>query len=255
MTSSSPPAAERDPAAVPSAQVDGAYADLIHNNRSLLKRFSHGRRFEVAIRLLDPAPGDRILDYGTGDGHMLVRLAQTPCEQATGFEPFPDQFEELRATVARLPAGRTRAVAALAELESGSFDKVCCLEVLEHLPARLQQESLAAMARLVKPSGLVLVSVPIEIGAGSLFKNVARLALRQTHDGTSLSTIGRAALGLPVSREGGDYMPSHLGFDHRELEKQFAPSGLVLQRRDYSPFPPFGTVVNSQIFYLLARAR
>ncbi len=255
MTSSSPPAAERDPAAVPSAQVDGAYADLIHNNRSLLKRFSHGRRFEVAVRLLDPAPGDHILDYGTGDGHMLVRLAATPCAHATGFEPFPDQFEELQATVARLPAGRARAVAALSELAPASFDKVCCLEVLEHLPAHLQRESLTAMARLAKPTGRVLVSVPIEIGAGSLFKNLARLALRQTHDGTSLATIGRAALGLAVPRDGGDYMPSHLGFDHRELEKQFAASGLVLQRRDYSPFSALGTIVNSQIFYLLTRAR
>ena len=50
------------------------YKDLIVNNRSFLKRFSHSRRFVVAVKLLDVRQSDEILDIGTGDGYMLHKI-------------------------------------------------------------------------------------------------------------------------------------------------------------------------------------
>src|SRR3954454_13172518 len=49
-----------------------SYAALTTASRNPIKRFSHLRRFEIAMRLLALDGSDSIFDYGTGDGYVLA---------------------------------------------------------------------------------------------------------------------------------------------------------------------------------------
>src|SRR5262249_53866748 len=56
------------------------------------------------------------------------------------------------------------------------FDAVVCMEVLEHCPADIQPLVLADLHRAVRPHGVVVISVPIEIGATLAVKQLVRAA-------------------------------------------------------------------------------
>lgn len=53
------------------------YEDLTTNNKYFIKRFSHSKRFEMALQLLDFKTTDKFLDYGTGDCYMIKLLEKT----------------------------------------------------------------------------------------------------------------------------------------------------------------------------------
>ena len=77
---------------MPSARTKSrSYGDLTIASPSRIKRFSHRARFSRAIQLLDPRPGDRILDYGSGDGFFLgVLHDHEPRLELCGFDPATD---------------------------------------------------------------------------------------------------------------------------------------------------------------------
>ncbi len=227
------------------------YGQLTVENRSRIKRFSHGTRFAEAIRLLDPQPGDRILDYGTGDGFFLRRLAEhEPGAQLRGFEPFREQgLLHISEDVRRVGVIHD----SIEELEGFAPNKICCLEVLEHLPRRVQDVALGNMSRVLRGPGRIVISAPIEIGPASLAKNIARFMIRQTHPGSSLRNVLLSAVGRTARiprDESDDYIPSHMGFDHRALERLMREHGFRWTRT-YSPLRPLGPVLNSQIFWVL----
>jgi trans-aconitate methyltransferase len=81
-----------------------SYRQLTVDNRSALKRFSHRRRFLKAVDLLAAADGQRVLDYGSGDGHMLALLGQRwPRCELVGYDPMPAQFDQLQQNVRGTP--------------------------------------------------------------------------------------------------------------------------------------------------------
>jgi 2-polyprenyl-3-methyl-5-hydroxy-6-metoxy-1,4-benzoquinol methylase len=226
------------------------YKSLTTENRSSLKRYSHKKRFEIAQEILQIRPSNKILDYGAGDGYMLLRICEGGAE-ACGFEPDPSLAAE---AIARLQGHQEaiHIVHDVQELPDGCFDRICCLEVLEHLPHRILIEALSQMRRLLKPGGFCVVSVPIETGLSGLAKNIVRLLLRQSHQGTTFASLWRIALGRKIERESGvSYISSHLGFDHNELERLLLAQGWKVESRRYSPWPLLKSVLNSQVFFVI----
>ncbi len=72
-----------------------AYSQWTTGSRSAIKRFAHNARIDRAIDLLALEPGDRILDYGMGDGMLLRRIHQRqPGARLCGFEPRISQEAE-----------------------------------------------------------------------------------------------------------------------------------------------------------------
>lgn len=225
------------------------YDSLTTGNRSALKRFSHKKRFEIGRELLQITPGDKILDYGTGDGYMLPLISEAGAT-ACGFEPAPHLAAE---AIERL-SGTTKIdiVNDVNELPDSSFDKICCLEVLEHLPKPLLIEALSKMRRLLKPEGICVISVPIETGFSGLAKNMVRLLLRQTHQRTTPKLLWQIAFGLKIERDSGiPYISSHVGFNYQELEQMFPASGWQIASRRFSPWRVLKSALNSQVFFVI----
>jgi 2-polyprenyl-3-methyl-5-hydroxy-6-metoxy-1,4-benzoquinol methylase len=223
------------------------YRQLTQASPSRIKRFSHRRRLHIAEGFASNGP---ILDYGAGDAELLRLLASQPgcTAELWGFEPY--LIGEARDNLARLVGDRVRLVESFEGLPTQHFDRVYCLEVLEHLPEPLQIQAVRNIGQLMAPGGRCVISVPIEVGPASLAKNVVRLIVRQSHPGTTPMAIMRSVFGRPIVRPDGDYISSHIGFRHQQLEGLLASLNVTVERRTCSPFPWLGSWANSQVFYL-----
>ncbi len=226
-------------------------------NPSLIKRLSHRARYDVAVGLLAPDPGMTVLDYGTGDGLLLSYLARTyPEARCMGFEPVDEMSAQARALLSRT---ETEAVLLTRreQLQGIRCQRLCCMEVMEHLDETTMAQAFADFRQVLLPEGKLLISVPIEIGLSALAKNLVRWGNRQAQEGTSLRTVLAAALGrtdhIPRINRGG-YIDSHLGFDYRELRRRVRHEGFVIERQTFGPMPWLGAVLNSQVFWLCRRS-
>ncbi len=231
------------------------YAEMTVQHKSFIKRFSHTSRFNIAIELLKPSTNDTILDYGTGDGHMVkrVRDANQQC-RIVGYEPVAEMYDELQKTLSGSIENEEVEIFNDLSGESDEFNKICCLEVLEHLTEEQQRKEIESMKRLLTNDGQLVISVPIEIGLSSLLKNVARLLLRQPHENATLRNILLSVAGLKIDRGHGPFISNHIGFYYQDLERILLSSGMTMIEKVYSPFPFAKGVVNSQVFYVMKKS-
>jgi hypothetical protein len=166
-------------------------------------------------------------------------------------------WEQLSERAAGLPG--VRACNDLDSLRGTRFDKISCLEVLEHLHPEGQEALLSSLRSLVADDGIVVISVPIETGVSSLLKNLIRMLHKETHPNTDLRTVTRALFGMRIERDAStphaahdpSYILTHSGFNHRDVARAFGPSGFRTARVLYSPLPFMRSWLNSQVFYIL----
>jgi len=107
-------------------------------------------------------PG-RTADIGCGSGREVAWLCANGYA-AVGYDPSDGLLAQARARYAGLPFAR----AALPELEglaAASFDNVMCETVIMHLPPGLIAPSVARLASLVKPGGVLYLSWRVTRGA------------------------------------------------------------------------------------------
>jgi SAM-dependent methyltransferase len=97
------------------------------------------------------------LDLGFGDGAFLATLAETSDLRCTGADPHPRSVEQLRALAPALSVVRLQVGYPL-PFDNESFDSVSLLDVLEHCPD--EAELVGEVFRVLKPGGLLVVSVP-----------------------------------------------------------------------------------------------
>ena len=99
---------------------------------------------------LRPALDSRILDVGSGAGHLLFELRDAGFTSLTGADPFAP--EEVRARGVRVLRQSIHEV-------EGTFDLVMLHHTFEHLPD--PAETLRSARRLVRPGGRVLLRIPV----------------------------------------------------------------------------------------------
>lgn len=224
------------------------YGASTHAAKNRLIRYVHGRRFRFALSLIDPQPGDRFLDIGAGDGHLL-RLCRQACADAgyTGLEPYKSGDE--------LAAGDgIGGVTAKHELGGTSLNKIGCFEVLEHLSDASIDDVLETVGSHLGPGGQFIVSVPIEIGPPAAAKNAIGLLLGRRRKNVTFANIAWSVLGRTdrIPRVG-DRLP-HMGFDYRRLRDRIqSHGGLTLSRTRMSPWPWLPAWANSQVFWVFTR--
>jgi SAM-dependent methyltransferase len=118
-----------------------------------------GPRHELRERLLldlllSARPGPEVLDGGAGQGTMSRRLAELGFE-VTSADASPEAVAALRE---RAPGPVVEADMTALPFEDASFDAAVLGEVLEHIED--DRAALAEVARVLRPGGVLALSVP-----------------------------------------------------------------------------------------------
>ena len=156
------------------AAFDEAYYQGNEQDGDRIALWFYGR---LAARLASPR--SRVLEYGSGTGHLSRRLAR----------PFRSSAFDLSAYA----RARTAAASPTTEIfddpemiPEGAFDLVCSLHVLEHIPD--PAETLRDFARWLRPGGRLLFVVPDPDGAGHRIKKDYWFAYRDDSHCSLLSS-------------------------------------------------------------------
>jgi 2-polyprenyl-3-methyl-5-hydroxy-6-metoxy-1,4-benzoquinol methylase len=131
-------------------------------------------------RFLRSLSGERIIDLGCGEG-VLVKDYRAKGYDIIGMDLNYESEHIIRSSI--LATGYPDA----------SFDVVLCMDVIEHLTFADQERALTEMARLLKPGGKLLLTVP----------NLSHLASR-----LSFLVTGRLLRTSTIDRHPGD-RPMH----------------------------------------------
>jgi len=129
----------------------GEYAERGEYHRELDHAWNYRPTYLAKLRevrrYLDGLPpGARVLDAGCGEGVLVEEYASRLRIEGV----------DLHYSSARV---RTGALTAL-PVETASFDRILCLDVLEHLPFNDQLPALKELYRALVPGGELLLSVP-----------------------------------------------------------------------------------------------
>lgn len=184
---------------------------------SRLIAWSHRRRFATALRLSRSFAGQRVLDYGCGDGTFLALLMESSGAPAaaTGAELSPAMVRDCEQRLARNRLGFVTVRDLEAPEHAGAYDVLVCMEVLEHLVDL--EPVLADFERLLAPRGRLLISVPVETGPVLLVKQCLRRVAgwRKIGDypGTLPYSVGELCTALVAGRRPHLARPVHVGQD------------------------------------------
>jgi SAM-dependent methyltransferase len=130
----------------------GEYRKRGDYHRHLDPHWSYAPIYARKLRWVDEAiesiPKDaKILDVGAGEGALVERYLERGWD-ILGVDSAYESPQVKRADLLSLP------------FESGAFDAALCLDVLEHLDLLDQARALGEIARVLKPGGRLLLSVP-----------------------------------------------------------------------------------------------
>ncbi len=249
----------------------GSYAkkQIFCQNKIIV--WSHSSRFQQTRRLLEKyvASKSKLLDYGCGDGTFLTMVSDLFTE-TVGADIAADQVADCQKRLSSLLPQTSFCVINKLEAEpyNSYFDTVVCMEVIEHCVTQNKEKIIADWKRLVKPNGIIIISVPIEIGPSLIIKQVTRRIagwLRQgDYDkGTEHYTIGElikmffatrsTAIERPIYGNDSIGYHGHKGFNWRSLRHELA-SQFDIEDTVFSPLGWLGGFVSSQVF-LICRNR
>lgn len=229
----------------------GKYSKETYASNNLLRRFAQRSRFSKGLQFVQQNSTGHIhlLDVGAGDGYFLQEIASIVDGDFIGFEPYMDALENVQNLMFKSWTEINKYVE-----REGNFDVVTCFEVFEHLNVRLQSETLQSISDVLKDTGVLIISVPIEIGFPSLVKNLFRkVSAGKSDNYYTWNRIWKSIWGKKIleCRENEDYL-YHMGFYFTDLEKVFVEK-FKIENKFYSPFPHLGYNFNSQVFYVLKK--
>lgn len=126
------------------------------------------RRLELIRELARVRAGERVLEIGSGGGHVL---RQFPQGKLTAVDVSDVFLETARRNLAGYDVTFEKGEVQRLGLPPGSFDCIVCTEVLEHTAA--PEEILAEIGRLLAPGGRAVITVPCD----PLINGLKRLVL------------------------------------------------------------------------------
>lgn len=152
---------------------EGGYNDGGYTIRGVnISAAYHQRRREAALRLLDPQPGETILDAGCGSGALSAALAGV-CSKVHAVDIAGNALDPRYAALPNLCFSQM-------DVESTGFadaavDKIVCVETIEHLLR--PQLALVEFHRILKSHGRLVLTYP----------TINRTRVKQWHLGRKVS--------------------------------------------------------------------
>jgi 2-polyprenyl-3-methyl-5-hydroxy-6-metoxy-1,4-benzoquinol methylase len=250
------------------ARTAGSYELKQLASPSLAIRYSHGKRFLMARKLVTPFAGGKLLDYGSGDGTFLGSVSDL-FPEAVGTDSDPKQLLESRQRLSDVPGLSFYNVDEIRSLPfEGMFDVITCMEVLEHCIDADAQQVLSTLDRVLAPSGVLVVSVPVEIGPSLLIKQLIRIyagwrnigdyPYTERYSSRELLRMLFATKATRITRPtyGQDERPfhAHKGFNWRSLAERLGHRFDLDQLR-FSPISIAGSWLASQVWLVCRKPR
>ncbi len=140
-------------------QLHHNYAALQAKGKSAASRHASIQRLQRLLAPHIPTPRHAALDLGAGQGELLEALQCLGFAVVEGVELSTSQVQLAQAHgchAVRLGDGGQ----ALAELNDGSLDLVCCFDVFEHLSHEVCASWFAEIHRVLRPGGRLIGHVP-----------------------------------------------------------------------------------------------
>jgi SAM-dependent methyltransferase len=231
-----------------------SYAEETTQDRNRIKRWLQRQRFVSASALYSPAQSPSVIcDFGAGNGEMCKVLApRFPRARLICYEPSPTLLQEAKAN---LNAASNVVFMSRLDVVPETVDAVFCLEVFEHLP---HQQTLGAFARIkdiLKPQGVLIVGLPVEIGIPAIYRGLFRMVRRYGAFDATIEHVLLAAAGFPPANRpiveripGFPFFDSHMGFDHRVFRNALANHFEIVQEAT-SPFV-FGSWLMPEVNFM-----
>jgi cyclopropane fatty-acyl-phospholipid synthase-like methyltransferase len=189
MTSSSP--ATSDPLYTSELYDDDYYQELVANQAYR----SHALRLAWVKRMLDPQPGDKVIDLGCGGGMVAQFVASHGCT-LHGVDLSPKAV----ATAQKLSKDYPNATFEVADAghvpsqPDAAFDKGYTVDVIEHCSYDVMVKIFREAYRLLKPGGIYYVYCPNPAHWLERLKDWGVLKQNPTH--TGLRPTGKIIEGL-----------------------------------------------------------
>ncbi len=124
-----------------------------HSRRYALVNRWDPRHLKTVQRLVNPQPGDRVLEVGCGRGHLTKRLRDLGVD-AVGIDANPE------AAMVAVSNGVSYMRAETLEFDGETFDIVVSVHAIEHIPPI--ELALVEMWRVLRPGGKALLIYPAE---------------------------------------------------------------------------------------------
>jgi 2-polyprenyl-3-methyl-5-hydroxy-6-metoxy-1,4-benzoquinol methylase len=216
-----------------------SYEEQTVKSGNPLARFAHRTRTTMAVDLVAGvcAKHGTVIDFGAGPGLFLHALGEArPDVTLVGYDPYMEpSYPEVKY------------VESMESVASQSVDVLTAFEVCEHLYANELDALLEDALRMLKPSGALVISVPIMCGL-AIVPKVTNWMIRSRSLKTeyTLTDVMKAMAGMRVSRPDNP-RTTHKGFDFREL-REVVRERFSIDSVQMSPVPNMPWWLSSQYF-------
>lgn len=220
------------------------YSEQTYNSPYAIVRYPHEARLKAGVDFLLKSNPKRVMDYGAGDGQMIVEAFESglQCRDFVAYEPVDHYVMMLTEKLKehRL-SDRVEIVTELSGLGPEKFDCITCMNVLEHMPLPERDSFYETCEALLEPNGEVFIDVPVEIGPTLAIKAVGRMVLKGREPEYGFSELVRASFGAIQfdagrfdAAETATFIRDHKGFDYR-LFREELEHRLELVRQTTTP--------------------
>jgi len=222
------------------------YSKITVDNKYFIKRFSHNQRFIFCENIIKKYKFKKLLDYGSGDGYLIKILSKNFKKSVFHiYEPDKNMILEIRKNLRGI---NKKIFFNRKKLKKNSYDIVCVNEVFEHLSYSGVNESIKILKKILNKNGILIISVPIEVGLAGFLKNLIRYLINQKHSNTNIKNVIKSLLYLKIKRPNLEYNESHIGFNYLSFIKMLKQKGINITKISFSPFGFFGGLINSQVY-------